>query len=808
MFISHTSELRQFPPARSYVAAVESAAARAGDAVVDVAHFAARADTLEAVCGEVVAQADICLLVAGLRYGSPVRDRPGLSRTELEFEAAGESGLPRLVFLLSEDADGPLRDPDPVHGARQEEFRRRLRDSGVTVAVVSSPEELETAVLRALHESHRTAATGDRAQPAPVARNRISGTVHGHAVQAGVVLGDVHVSGPAPEVTVEKLRRTGALLDRPIDGYDPVRDLRVHRPIQAADLPLLPPYVPRTVDARLDREVASGGFVVVEGNSAAGKTRTAWEAVRRNAPSCGWRSVLVPKDGVALRLLVESGEPLRHVVVWLDDLERYLTPDGLDTGLVTSLCPAGRTDVLLLATLRSKTRRLIGGDDQYRQMARSAQHLLATARTIRLARDLDQGERLAARRHQADPRIASALADRSGAGLAEHLAAAPEVLVHWRAGRDGLHEVGAALVSAAVDCHRAGYSAPVPRGLLEALYPTYLEPRTRNRLRHPNLDEAFEWATTPVHGASSSLQPEADGRYSAFDYLVDQTQADPDSAAVPDATWRTLLEGAETDPWAFQVALTALRDGRGEAADVIRNAIRSGNPAALLASGYAQFIASRATGDRRLLVRAIATWTIAAEDGDPHAMHNLGLTYTDLDRDGDAERWWRSSAQAGFGPAMTQMGVLHCERGELAEARRWWTEAAERGESEAMFLLAKLAYQHHDLAAAETWCARAGDAGSVQALYNHADLAEQRGDHATAEDRYRIAAEAGHPRALDQVLKSVRRRGDKAEIQYWRQRRRIANKESKKALTRQLVEEGRLDLLTLLDDFFLDEENR
>ncbi|QKV73787.1 hypothetical protein [Amycolatopsis sp. Hca4] len=296
--------------------------------------------------------------------------------------------------------------------------------------------------------------------------NEISGTVHGHVLQAGVVHGGVHIGGPGPEVTVEKLRRTGALLDRPIDDCDPVRDLRVHRPVQAADLPLFPPYVARTVDADLDRAVAGGGFVVVEGNSAAGKTRTAWEA--------------------------------------------------------------GRTDVLLLATLRSETRRMIGGDDRYHQMARSAQYLLATARTIRLARDLDQDERRAARRRQADSRIAAALADRTGAGLAEHLAAAPEVLVHRRAGRDGEHEVGAALVSAAVDCHRVGYSSPVARGVL-ALFPVYLEPRLRHRLRRPNLDEAFEWATTPVHGASSCLQPEADDRFSAFDYLVDQTQAAPRS---------------------------------------------------------------------------------------------------------------------------------------------------------------------------------------------------------------------------------------------------------------------------------------
>ena len=153
VFLSHTSELRQYPRERSFTAAAEQAIVRAGFLTLDLEYFTAREDKPADYCRQQVEQADVYVGILGFRYGSPVRDNPGRSYTELEFDKATELGRPRLLFLLDEDAILPLPRSflsDPVYGERQAAFRARVTEAGITVGKVASPDRLEVLLFQAL----------------------------------------------------------------------------------------------------------------------------------------------------------------------------------------------------------------------------------------------------------------------------------------------------------------------------------------------------------------------------------------------------------------------------------------------------------------------------------------------------------------------------------------------------------------------------------------------------------------------------------------------------------------------------------
>ncbi|MFN7677858.1 MAG: DUF4062 domain-containing protein [Cyanobacteriota bacterium] len=156
VFLSHTSELRQFPAnGESYVDHVERAVIAAGHCPVDMADFMAQDQPPADVCVERVRGCDVYVGLYGLRYGSPVRERPSKSYTELEFETATDAQIPRLVFIVDQTSTQlglpPQALVDRRHGQRQDAFLRRVREeAGLTVQTFRNPDDLRAKVAQAL----------------------------------------------------------------------------------------------------------------------------------------------------------------------------------------------------------------------------------------------------------------------------------------------------------------------------------------------------------------------------------------------------------------------------------------------------------------------------------------------------------------------------------------------------------------------------------------------------------------------------------------------------------------------------------
>ena len=183
VFVSHTSELRDFPAAGSYVAAVERAIIACGHVLVDMADFPAADQAPADLCRERVRGCEVYVGVLGTRYGSPVRDKPEVSYTEMEFDTATEAGLDRLVFLLDTSAADvgipASRLIDAEFGARQADFRRRVQDCGLVTQLFADPATLGQLMERSLHELAERRRRGD------------SGRGQGGRVPAVVAAGEI-----------------------------------------------------------------------------------------------------------------------------------------------------------------------------------------------------------------------------------------------------------------------------------------------------------------------------------------------------------------------------------------------------------------------------------------------------------------------------------------------------------------------------------------------------------------------------------------------------------------------------------------
>ena len=159
VFLSHTSELAEYPSGRSFIQAAVDAVNTAGMVPVYMSQFAAGDDVPADHSCSKVRNSDVFVAIVGFRYGSLVSSRD-ISYIELEFDEATTAERPRLVFLLDESAPIPPTLLDENRDAINA-FRSRLRAAGLIVKTFHTASDLELRIFQALCESGCTS----RARP-------------------------------------------------------------------------------------------------------------------------------------------------------------------------------------------------------------------------------------------------------------------------------------------------------------------------------------------------------------------------------------------------------------------------------------------------------------------------------------------------------------------------------------------------------------------------------------------------------------------------------------------------------------------
>ena len=331
------------------------------------------------------------------------------------------------------------------------------------------------------------------------------------------------------------------------------------------------PYIERDQQDKLEEAIEPGRAVLVVGHSMSGKTRLAAEVVKRKFPDA---PLLFAENGKALRELFDGGLNPAGLVVWLNNLERFLGADGFTVGLLNRLTTGG---AIVVATIRLEHQEMYRPRDKLQppewevlQLDRLTAGGAIVVATIRLEhqetyrpRDklqppewevIQQFTEISLERRNTAAELARVRAVVTDLGvleavehygLAEYLGAGPEALDKFEKGEIA-NPVGHALVRAAVDWRRTGLTRPVSEQVLSTMLPTYLTDRPDVPRTKRTIDDGLTWATEKINETVALLgQIFSDSNgpvFEAFDYLVDQLTRT--STPVPDPIWDLVLEQA------------------------------------------------------------------------------------------------------------------------------------------------------------------------------------------------------------------------------------------------------------------------
>ncbi|GAA1134166.1 hypothetical protein GCM10009582_34790 [Arthrobacter flavus] len=457
------------------------------------------------------------------------------------------------------------------------------------------------------------------------------------------------------------------------------------------------------------------------------------------------RLVVIPDAPDGLAALMNAGEIPDNGIVWLDDLERYLSDaSNLRSKWIERLQEAGN---VIVATMRETFYESF-------QLGESLQRTQwATLQLFDLVRLKNESEERSALAAQIpDPRIRQGVITY---GLGAYVGGGHLALQRLETGRT-TNPVGAALVLAATDWQRSGIGDSIGDSIACALVPQY----TDSDNLEPSPDElaaGWTWATAQVVGgdAFALLKRQADGSSRPFDYLLDHVSRS--GRPIPALLWEAAAAADAPAGRLNTAGLNAVTAGYEQlAARFFERASEQGDVEAM-----ANFATTLERGDR--IPEAKALYERSAEGGSLQGMTGLAVL---LEREGNvlqAERLFKKAAEGGIGDAMANLGFLLMGRGEEEEAVDWYRRAAEAGSGFGMTNYGIVLEKAGDIEAAEKlYRAAVQKRRNGAGMYQLAKLLSGRGKDEEALSLLQDATRAGNPAAMMELGTVFEARGEEA----------------------------------------------
>jgi hypothetical protein len=582
-----------------------------------------------------------------------------------------------------------------------------------------------------------------------------------------------------------------------LSEMDPL-ELRVH---QAIPLPAdqatgqrpaagvdsrLPSWVDRDVAKELrpwlGRAKAEGGFLVVVGDSSTGKTRLLYQLL---AEQLGDWPVLAPDLEAGAGLVNTLADatvklPKPGLVVWLDELQRFLPSPhlsagaaGLSQATVRKLLDAP-TPVLLAGALWPDYLRELRAEDtdpatgHRRARYPTAADVLTSDRIhqVTLHTFNTDERRRAARLAGSDLRLADALAEQRY-GVTEVLAGAPELIRRYQQATTDER----AIVHAAADALRLGVSPPLPDDLLRAAARTYLDHAEPDDRWYPKNRDAL---TAREHRGGLTLLlpvPNPTRRrnlgWTLPDYLRQHLTHQRATVVPLTGTWHALAEHPGTPADLARLGESAFLRGLGRIAETLYQAALTAGGAVRLTGPLHGFADAREglvwlLLEQGRVAETDQTLRDAVASGEPGARATLA-TLLSMQRQGrwaEAEQMWRDAVAAGDPNSRAGLAsLLLFGRGREEEAVQVWRDGMAAGDPEARGRLAGLlSWQGKVDEAVQVWRdgIAAGDPGAHTGL---AGLLFGQGRVAEAEQVWRDGNRRWRPRRAHRARRAAVRAG-------------------------------------------------